>query len=47
MNPILSGLVDKGLLRHKGGKFFPTSYNTVLQYDIANIVKYISSVFRG
>ena len=47
MNHILLGLVDKGLLRHKDGKFFPTSYKAALQYDIANIVKYISSVFRG
>jgi group II intron reverse transcriptase/maturase len=47
MKPILSKLVDKGLLRYKGGKFFPTSYKAALQYDIANIVSYISSVFRG
>lgn len=45
MNLILSKLVDKGLLRYKGGKFFPTSYNAVLQYDVASIVNYISSVF--
>lgn len=47
MTPILSKLVDKGLLRYKVGKFFPTSYTPVIQYDIANIVNYISSVFRG
>jgi len=47
MNSILSKLVDKGLLRYKAGKFFPTSYTPAIQYDIANIVKYISSVFRG
>jgi group II intron reverse transcriptase/maturase len=47
MKPILSKLVDKGLLRYKGGKFFPTSYKAALDYDIANIVRYISSVFRG
>ena len=47
MNLILSKLVDKGLLRYKGGKFFPTSYNAALQYDIASIVNYISSVFRS
>jgi len=47
MKPILSKLVDKGLLRYKGGKFFPTSYKAALDHDIANIVRYISSVFRG
>lgn len=47
MNPILTKLVDKGLLRYKGGKFFPTSYKAVLQYDNANIVNYLRSVFQG
>jgi len=47
MESILRKLVDKGLLRFKGGKFHPTSYKSALQYDIANIVGYISSVFRG
>lgn len=47
MESILRKLVDKGLLRFKGGKFQPTSYKSALQYDIANIVSYISSVFRG
>jgi group II intron reverse transcriptase/maturase len=47
MEKILRKLVDKGLLRFKGGKFFPTSYKPALQYDIPNIVNYIKSVFRG
>ena len=47
MNFLFSKLVNKGLLRYKGRKFFPTSYKDALQYNIASIVKYISSVFRG
>ena len=47
MNKILRNLVDKGLVRYKAGKFFPTSYKSILQYDIPNIVAYLSSVFRG
>ena len=47
MNEVLRKLVDKGLVRYKAGKFFPTSYKSALQYDIANIVLYIKSVFRG
>jgi len=47
MKTILSKLVDKGLLRYKVGKFYPTSYKAILQHDIANIVNYTSSVFRG
>lgn len=47
MKPILLKLVDKGLLRYKGGDFFPTSYKAVLKYDIANIIRYLRSVFRG
>jgi group II intron reverse transcriptase/maturase len=47
MNEVLCKLVDKGLIRYKAGKFFPTSYKSALQYDIANIVLYIKSVFRG
>lgn len=47
MNKVLQKLVDKGLIRYKAGKFFPTSYKSALQYDIANIVAYLSSVFRG
>jgi hypothetical protein len=47
MNEVLRKLVDKGLVRYKAGKFFPTSYKPALQYDIANIVLYIKSVFRG
>jgi group II intron reverse transcriptase/maturase len=47
MNEVLRKLVDKGLVCYKAGKFFPTSYKSALQYDIANIVLYIKSVFRG
>ena len=47
MNEVLRKLADKGLVRYKAGKFFPTSYKSALQYDIANIVLYIKSVFRG
>jgi len=47
MNSVLKKLVDKGLLRYKRGKFYPTSYKAVLHYDIANIINYIRAVFRG
>jgi hypothetical protein len=47
MKAVFSSLVDKGLLRYKGGKFYPTSFRAALQYDIANIVNYIRSVFFG
>jgi len=35
------------LARIKNGKFFPTSYKSILQNDIPQIVKYLSAVFRG
>jgi hypothetical protein len=47
MNSVLVKLVDKGLVRYKAGKFFPTSYKPVLQYNIPNIVIYLKAVFRG
>ena len=47
MKSVLSKLVDKGLLRYKRGKFFPTSYKAALEYDIPNIVNYIRAVFRS
>jgi group II intron reverse transcriptase/maturase len=47
MEEVLKKLVDKGLVRYKAGKFFPTSYKSALQYDIANIVSYMRTVFRG
>lgn len=47
MNNVLRKLVDKGLVRYKAGKFFPTSFKSALQYDIANIVLYNKAVFRG
>lgn len=47
MNEILHKLLDKGLVRKIAEKFFPISYKSALQYDIANIVLYIKSVFRG
>lgn len=45
MDTILRKLVDKGLLKFKAGKFFPTSYKPALQYDISNIVIYIKAIF--
>jgi group II intron reverse transcriptase/maturase len=47
MNSVLVKCVDKGLVRYKAGKFFPTSYKPALQYDIANIITYLKAVFRG
>jgi group II intron reverse transcriptase/maturase len=47
MNSVLAKLVDKGLVRYKDGKFFPTSYKSALQYDISNIIIYLKAVFRG
>ncbi len=47
MKRVLNSLVDKGLARFKQGKFFPTSYKSVLQYDVANIVNYLRQVFHG
>ena len=46
MNSVLNKLVDKGLVRYKAGKFFPTSFKSVLQFDIANIVLYNKKFFR-
>lgn len=47
MNEVLRKLVDKGLVRYKAGKFFPTSYKSILQYDVLNIVMYLKAVFLG
>jgi hypothetical protein len=47
MNSVLVKLVDKGLVRYKAGKFFPTSYKPALQYNIPNIILYLKTVFRG
>ena len=47
MDAVLKKLVVKGLVRYKAGRFFPTSYKPALQYEIANIVRYLKSVFRG
>jgi len=47
MKSVLAKLVDKGLVRYKAGKFFPTSYKPALQYGIANIIQYLKAVFRG
>ena len=47
MDTILRRLVDKGFVRFKAGKFFPTSFKLALQYEIPNIVNYIKTVFRG
>lgn len=46
MSSVLVKLVDKGLVRYKAGKLFPTSYKTTLQYNISNIIIYLKSVFR-
>jgi len=47
VNSVLVKLVDKGLVRYKAGKFFPTSYKPALQYDISNIILYLKAVFRS
>jgi retron-type reverse transcriptase len=47
MKSILRKLVDKGLVCYKTDKFFPTSYKSVLQYDIPNIVNYLALIFRS
>jgi len=47
MRNVLNSLVDKGLVRFKNGKYFPTSYKSILQYDVANIVSYLRQVFIG
>jgi len=47
MRKVLTSLVNKSLARFKGGKFFPTSYKPALCYELANIVNYLKSVFRG
>jgi Type II intron maturase len=47
MNDVLQKLVDKGFVIYKAGKFFPTSYKSALQYEIANIVSYNKAVFSG
>jgi retron-type reverse transcriptase len=46
MNSVLSELVDKGLVRYKAGRFFPTSFKSALQYSIPNIIQYLKFVFR-
>jgi retron-type reverse transcriptase len=45
ISSVLIKLVDKGLVRYKNGKFFPTSYKPALQYDIKNIILYMRAVF--
>jgi len=45
VNEVLCKLVEKGFVCFKAGKFFPTSYKPVLQYDIASIVLYIKTIF--
>lgn len=47
MEVILRKLVDKGLVRFKDGRFHPTSFKSVLRYDIPNIVLYLKAVFCG
>jgi len=43
----LHELIDKGFARYKGNRIIPCSYKPALQYEKANIVAYLSSVFRG
>jgi hypothetical protein len=47
MREVLTSLVDKGLARFKNGLFFPTSYKSILCYDVANIIMYLKALFRG
>jgi group II intron reverse transcriptase/maturase len=47
MNQVLHRLVDKGLVRFKRGKYFPTSYKSALHLDVGNIVNYLKTVFKG
>lgn len=47
MDKALRKLVDRGLVRFKHGKFFPTSYKPGLAYEIPNIINYLKLVFRG
>lgn len=42
---VLRKLVDKGLVRYKAGKFYPTSYKSLLQFKIGQIIFYIKSLF--
>lgn len=45
MNTILQKLADKGLIKFKTQKFFPTSYKALLQYNTVNIINYLKTVF--
>jgi RNA-directed DNA polymerase len=45
MDTVLKKLADKGFVRYKNGKFFPTSYKPALQYNIARIVQYLKAIF--
>jgi retron-type reverse transcriptase len=47
MDKVLRNLVDKGLIRFKAGKYFPTSHKRALHYRIPNIVRYLRAVFLG
>jgi group II intron reverse transcriptase/maturase len=47
MKKVLEELIDKGMVRRKNGKYFPTSFKSALQYEPQNIVTYLSSVYRG
>jgi hypothetical protein len=44
MTKVLVNLINKGMLRHKQNKIFPTSYKLALQYDIANIVLLMTKI---
>ena len=47
MDKALRKLVDRGLVRFKHGKYFPTSFKPGLAYEIPNIINYLKVVFRG
>jgi len=47
MKKVLEQLLDKGMVRKKNGKYFPTSFKPILQYEPQNIIAYLSSVYRG
>jgi group II intron reverse transcriptase/maturase len=47
MKKVLEELLNRGMVRRKDGKYFPTSYKSILQFEPQNIVAYLSSVYRG
>jgi hypothetical protein len=45
MTEVLKKLANKGFLRFHHGKFLPTSFKPMLQFDIFKIVNILKSVF--